>query len=146
MCGGGRGSACVQVLYNLYRDTCWVNIPDVIKLHDNFAWGSIYDNAQYFSKMFLISILIQNFERKSNCNAKILGLGEQVLIRVDDRFCFFHFVLNALLFHFLNTRKKTSKTTLTWFFFLFIWNVIKMNFLKKYFEFLKLEPKRNTHW
>lgn len=72
--------------------------------------------------MFLISILKQNFERKSNCNAKILGLGEQVLIRVDDRFCFwsfFHFVLNALLFHFLNTRKNNLQNNINLVFFPF---------------------------
>lgn len=53
------------------------------------------------------------------------------------------FILYSMLCYFISwiLGKITSKTTLTWFFFLFIWNVIKMNFLKSILNFLNLSQR-----
>lgn len=47
-----------------------------------------------------------------------------------------------MLFHFLNTREKNLQNNINlFFFFLFIWNVIKMNFLKSILNFLNLSQR-----
>lgn len=53
------------------------------------------------------------------------------------------FILYSMLCYFISwiLGKITSKTTLTLFFFLFIWNVIKMNFFKSILNFLNMSQR-----